>query len=164
MRTRVAATPGSPAFTEVFRQPMAGTDKTARNKPHQGGVMSDLWTWREYVVVLTPGDTAQSAITGTDVTGFDVDATDGHVGKVDKATYEVGGSYLIVDTGFWIFGKKRMIPASMVDNVDPQERKVYLRISKDDVKKAPDYDADRVWGDQRATNDEYYNMTTGRRQ
>jgi hypothetical protein len=53
--------------------------------------MTDLWTWREVVVVITPvggGDGAPTnPIQDTDVTGFDVEATDGHIGKVDEATY-----------------------------------------------------------------------------
>jgi hypothetical protein len=126
--------------------------------------MSDLWTWREIVVLVRPNDAATNPISGTDVTGFEVEATDGHIGKVDEATYDVGGSYLVADTGFWIFGKKRMIPASMVDRVDPEERKVHLRISKDEVKKAPDYDPDRLFGDQRTNQDDYYSSAVGRRQ
>jgi len=125
--------------------------------------MSDLWTWNEIVVLVTPNDAATNPITGTDVTGFDVEATDGHIGKVDEATYEAGGSYLVVDTGFWIFGKKRMVPASVVDRVDPAESKVRLRISKDEVKNAPDYDADRVSSDQRSATDDYYSSKAGRR-
>ena len=115
--------------------------------------MSDLWTWRQIVVVVTPVGTATpdaentrptNPIEGTDVTGFDVEATDGSIGKVDKATYKTGGSYLVVDTGWWIFGKKRMVPAGVVERVDLDARKVYLRVSKDDVKNAPDYDPDRA--------------------
>jgi hypothetical protein len=122
--------------------------------------MTDLWTWREVVVVITPvggGDGAPTnPIQDTDVTGFDVEATDGHIGKVDGATYETGGSYLVVDTGFWIFGKKRMIPAGLVDRVDPEESKVYLRATKDDIKKAPDYDSNRRSEDQRDDVDAHY--------
>ncbi|MBD0291736.1 MAG: PRC-barrel domain containing protein, partial [Thermoleophilia bacterium] len=47
----------------------------------------------------------------TDVVGFSVEATDGGIGKVDEATYDVGQSYLVVDTGPWIFGKKVLLPA-----------------------------------------------------
>jgi hypothetical protein len=125
--------------------------------------MSDLWTWREVVVVIDPDSAATNPIKGTDVTGFDVEATDGHIGKIDEATYEVGGSYVVVDTGFWIFGKKRLIPASVVDRVDRNQRTVYLRMSKDEVKSAPDYDPDRMFGDQRSDLDEYYGATAGRR-
>ena len=125
--------------------------------------MTDLWTWRETVVYETPDTKPTNAIRDTDVTGFDVEATDGHIGKVDEATYEVGGSYLVVDTGFWIFGKKRMIPASVVDRVDRSGRNVFLRMSKDEVKDAPDFDDARKFKGQRAEHDEYYSASTGKR-
>jgi len=89
-----------------------------------------------------------------DVTGFDVEATDGHIGKVDEATYDNGRGWLVVDTGFWIFGKKRMLPAGVVRDVDPDERKLYISIAKDDVKQAPDYDPDRFNEDQSRYEDE----------
>ena len=78
-----------------------------------------------------------------DVTGYDVEATDGHIGKVDEATNEPQSSCLVVDTGFWIFGKKRMIPAGVVQRIDPDEKKVFVGMTKDQIKDAPDYDADR---------------------
>ena len=125
--------------------------------------MNDLWTWSETVVWIEPTGTSTSPIAGTDVSGFDVEATDGHIGKVDEATYELAGSYLVVDTGFWIFGKKRMIPANVVDRVDPNEKKVSLRMSKDEVKEAPDYDPDRLFGDQQSEHDTYYGASAKRR-
>ena len=64
--------------------------------------MNELWTYVEFDVVEPRA---------LDLTGWDVEAQDGHLGKIDEATYEVGRSYIVVDTGFWIFGKKRMIPA-----------------------------------------------------
>ena len=102
----------------------------------------DVFVWRVWVVDGEEPATA-NPIEQTDVAGFDVEARDGRIGKVDKATYETGASYLVVDTGFWIFGKKRMIPAGLVERVDPEERKVYLSVTKDEVKSAPDYDPDR---------------------
>jgi hypothetical protein len=95
--------------------------------------MTSIWIWAVDVVVP-----------GVDVTGFDVDATDGHIGKVDAATYDPGTAGLVVDTGFWIFGKKRLLPAGVVARVDPDEKKVLLSISKDEVKQAPDYDESRA--------------------
>ncbi|MFD4937486.1 PRC-barrel domain containing protein, partial [Streptomyces virginiae] len=38
-------------------------------------------------------------LVGTDMTGFEVEATDGNVGKVDRHSDEVGDAYLVVDTG-----------------------------------------------------------------
>jgi len=78
-----------------------------------------------------------------DVTGFDVEATDGHIGKIDEATNAPSSSCLIVDTGFWIFGKKRMIPAGVVERVDSDDKKVYVSMTKAQIKDAPDFDADR---------------------
>ena len=99
--------------------------------------MTSIWIWA--VDVREPG-TAPPAV---DVTGFDVDATDGHIGKIDAATYEPGTAGLVVDTGFWIFGKKRLLPAGVVTGVDAAERRVQLACTKDDVKAAPDYDEAR---------------------
>jgi hypothetical protein len=89
---------------------------------------TSIWIWHVSEVSLP------------DVTGYDVEAADGHVGKVDDATYENDGGALIVDTGFWIFGKKRMLPAGMVTAVDPHERKLLVACTKDEIKSAPDYD------------------------
>ena len=87
-----------------------------------------IWIWRV------------SEVSIPDVTGFDVEATDGHVGKVDEATYDNDRGALIVDTGFWIFGKKRLLPAGIITAVDPQERKLLVACTKDEIKGAPDYD------------------------
>jgi hypothetical protein len=77
---------------------------------------------------------------GEDVTDYDVEALDGGIGSVDEATYEVSGSYLVIDTGPWIFGKKVMLPAGVVDQIDPVEKRVYVNRTKDEIKNAPGYD------------------------
>ena len=94
----------------------------------------DIYSYREGVYGPSTGD----------LTGFDVEATDGHIGKVDGATYDTAASTLVVDTGFWIFGKKRMIPAGVVQRVDANDEKIYVSMTKDQIKDAPDYDPDRV--------------------
>jgi len=99
----------------------------------------DIYTYR--IGVITPRETSNGAL--PDVTGYDVEATDGSIGKVDEATYEVASSCIVVDTGFWIFGKKRMIPAGVVHRVDSEARKIYVSMTKEQIKSAPDYDADR---------------------
>ena len=53
-----------------------------------------------------------------DFVGYDVEATDGTIGKIDESSYDASCAYLVVDTGFWIFGKRRMIPAGVVERVD----------------------------------------------
>ena len=75
-----------------------------------------------------------------DLVGYDVEATDGRIGKIDEATYDAGSAFLVVDTGFWIFGKKRLIPAGVVDSLDATDRKVFVRMTKDEIKSAPDFE------------------------
>ncbi|MFI7609970.1 PRC-barrel domain-containing protein [Nonomuraea terrae] len=76
-----------------------------------------------------------------DLVGYHVQATDGKIGSVDEATYEVGESYVIVDTGPWIFGKKVLLPARLITNIDPQERNVFVSRTKAEIKDAPEFDA-----------------------
>ena len=78
-----------------------------------------------------------------DLSGFKVEALDGSIGKVDEATHEAGGSFVVVDTGPWIFGKKVMLPAGVVDRVDHENRKVFVSRSKDEIKNAPEFDESR---------------------
>ncbi|HET6819179.1 MAG TPA: PRC-barrel domain-containing protein [Candidatus Limnocylindria bacterium] len=87
---------------------------------------SDLDTWR-----------------GTDITGFDVQAVDGEIGSVDEATYDIGASYLVVDTGPWIFGKKVLLPAGVVDMVDVTNKKLIVNRTKDEIQNAPEFDPAR---------------------
>jgi hypothetical protein len=74
---------------------------------------------------------------GIDVTGFSVEALDGSIGKVDEATYEANAHGLVVDTGPWIFGKKVVLPAGVIDRVDAEEEKVYVHRTKDQIKDSP---------------------------
>jgi len=76
---------------------------------------------------------------GTDVTGFGVEATDGSIGKVDKATYEDNAHHLVVDTGPWIFGKKVVLPGGVIEGVDVEAEKVYVNRTKDQIKDSPKF-------------------------
>jgi hypothetical protein len=84
---------------------------------------------------------------GIDLTGFGVEALDGGIGKIDEATYDVGSSYIVVDTGPWIFGKKVMLPAGVIDRVDADDEKVYVDRTKDEIKNAPEFDEDTYRSD-----------------
>ena len=95
----------------------------------------DLWTYPETIGRL-------------DLTGFDVEAVDGSIGKVDEATQEVGESYVVVDTGVWIFGKKVLLPAGLIERVDRDEEKVWVNRTKDEIENAPEFDKDNYHGDE----------------
>ncbi|MBO1286394.1 PRC-barrel domain-containing protein [Streptomyces albidoflavus] len=101
--------------------------------------MSDgIWGYQP-----TAGHTA-----GTDLIGYKVEATDGTIGKVDKHSDEVGSSYLVVDTGVWIFGKHVLLPAGTVRTVDGAERKIHVELTKEQIKNSPEFDKDRHVGDR----------------
>jgi hypothetical protein len=92
-------------------------------------MMKAIWTYPD-----------ASTWSDADITGYGVEATDGSIGKVDESSAVAGSAYVVVDTGFWIFGKKRLIPAGVIDRVDRRNEKVHLRITKDQVKNAPDFE------------------------
>lgn len=77
---------------------------------------------------------------GQDLAGFKVVAADGDIGKVDKATNEVGASYVVVDTGPWILGKKVMLPAGVIRDVDFDDEKIFVNRTKEQIKNAPEFD------------------------
>ena len=91
----------------------------------------DAWNYRE---------SAEVSNRGKDLTGFSVEAVDGSIGKVDRSTLDVGSSYVVVDTGPWIFGRKVMLPAGTIDRVDWNEEKVYVDRTKDQIKDSPELD------------------------
>ena len=78
-----------------------------------------------------------------DLTGFKVETTDGDIGKVDEATKEAGGSFIVVDTGPWIFGKKVMIPAGVIRDIDPDTETLLVSLTKEEIKNAPEFDEKR---------------------
>jgi hypothetical protein len=53
---------------------------------------------------------------------------------------DVGASFLVVDTGPWIFGKKVMLPAGTISRVDSDEEKVYVNRNKEQIKNSPEFD------------------------
>ena len=100
--------------------------------------MSEIWVW-----TWTERDTGDEQ-PRPDVTGYAVEATDGHIGTIDEASFdEDARGCIVVDTGFWIFGKKRLIPAGLIRDVDWDGKVVFLSCTKDDVKGAPDLDEAR---------------------
>ena len=97
----------------------------------------DPWTFRD----------SASATQGRAVTGFEVHATDGHIGKVDEASTDVGASQIVVDTGPWIFGRKVLLPAACIERIDWNEEKVYVDRTKDQIKGSPELGEGATWND-----------------
>ena len=110
-----------------------------------GRTTMDVWTFA-----------TEPALRGAELIGFSVEAIDGGIGKIDEATEETGRAHLIVDTGPWIFGKKVMLPAGVVDRVDLDSETVFVNRSKDEIKNAPEFEPERHRDD-----DEYRNRLGG---
>jgi hypothetical protein len=97
--------------------------------------MTELWAYRE------------PTWSGAALTGFKVEAGDGSIGKIEEAGHEVGAGYLVVDTGPWIFGKKVMLPAGAIRDVDFDAETVFVDRTKDEIKNAPEFDENRYRSD-----------------
>ena len=89
----------------------------------------EIWTY-----------STEAPIEELDLTGYTVEATDGEVGKVTEASNELGASWLVVDTGPLIFGRKVLLPAGVITQIDPEERKIYVDRTRDEIKAAPEHD------------------------
>ena len=107
----------------------------------------EIWTFRE-----TPELGSDVMETHADISGYGVEAVDGSIGKVDEATYDMGKSHLVVDTGPWIFGKKVMLPAGVVGSIDETDEKVFVNRTKDQIKNAPEFDESLVLDDTYRSN------------
>ena len=114
---------------------------------------TDLWTYREGV--WGTGTTGTTALTG-----YKIEARDGSIGRIDQATNETERSCLVVDTGPWIFGRKVMIPAGTIERVDHDGRKVFVSLTKDQIKDSPEFDDALMNDDEyRARLGDYYIRT-----
>jgi hypothetical protein len=109
---------------------VSGTSIDDRERRREEGVVdTNIWSYsREY------------AAEPLDVEGFKVEATDGDIGRVDEATYEVESSYIVVDTGPWIFGRRVVLPAGVIERIDLENEKVLVRLTKDQIKDSPELD------------------------
>jgi hypothetical protein len=101
-------------------------------------------TFQTTIVRWRAWDYADQGWLDREVSGYSVEAIDGSIGKIDQATKELNGSYLIVDTGPWIFGKKVMLPAGVVSSIDHQNKQVLVKRTKDQIKNAPEFDESMI--------------------
>jgi hypothetical protein len=113
--------------------------------------MEDVWRYRE-------SQELGSNVTQTkiDMTGFKVEALDGSIGSIDEATYGTDRSYVVVDTGPWIFGKKVMLPAGVIRGIDEDDERVYVNRTKDEIKNAPELDENFTEDTYQSTIGSYY--------
>jgi hypothetical protein len=114
--------------------------------------VNNLWDYR-------PGvwDYRESTWTlDRDLVRYDVQATDGCIGKVERAASDAAGAYVVVDLGSWVPGRKRLIPAGAIAELDHGRQQVHIALTREDVREAPDYDPDRWDDEERTQHARYY--------
>jgi hypothetical protein len=72
--------------------------------------------------------------------GMWVEALDGLVGVLGAAIDDRADGAIIVDTGPWIFGKKVLLPADAVYQVDFRARRLLVNRTRAQIANAPPYD------------------------
>lgn len=97
---------------------------------------TELWAYR-----------SDMATKSNEISGFSVETTDGGIGQIDQSSHETGAGFIVVDTGPWIFGKRVMIPAGAISDVDLDDQRVYLSLTKEQVKNSPLLDEDTPMDD-----------------
>lgn len=71
--------------------------------------------------------------------GYSVEATDGKVGSIDDHSLAADSSYIVLNTGWWIFKRNRLIPAGYISTIDGTAGTIYLTMTKREVLAAPVY-------------------------
>jgi len=76
------------------------------------------------------------------VSGYHIQAADGEIGHVDDFIVDDDSwtiRYLVIDTKNWWAGKKVLITPRCIENVSWDESKVFVKLSRESIKKAPEY-------------------------
>ncbi len=76
------------------------------------------------------------------VTGYHIETSDGDAGhvtdfKVDDRSWSVRD--LVVEAGHWYAGKEVLIPSAKVDRISYPESKVFVSLSKEDIRHTSDH-------------------------
>ncbi len=75
--------------------------------------------------------------------GFDIVATDGEIGDVEEFYFDDerwAVRYIVVNTGSWLSGRQVLISPFSVTEVDRDDRKLYVTLTKNQVEKSPNID------------------------
>lgn len=88
----------------------------------------------------------QDSFDRNDIKGYDVyaDITDEKIGSVKNILVDEAGHfrYLVVDTGFWVFGKQVLLPIGR-SRIDQNERRIYaVGFTKEQAEQLPEFSDD----------------------
>jgi uncharacterized membrane protein YfcA len=72
-----------------------------------------------------------------DIVGYDVEGPEGTIGEVEEKTEELAPSFISVDTMPSVLGRRVILPASVVEQIDHRGRKVYVDRRHEHIRDAP---------------------------
>lgn len=78
-----------------------------------------------------------------EVTGYDIEATDGTIGHVDDFIIEDKSwiiHYIVVNTKSWFTGQKVLVSPNWINKVDWANSKVYINMDTESIKNSPEFD------------------------
>jgi hypothetical protein len=89
------------------------------------------------------------------INGYAIAASDGPLGSVtdilfDDVSWQV--RWLVVDTGYWLSGRKVLLPPSVLGHLDPKEHSFSVGLTMQQVKDSPDIATDRPVSRQMETD------------
>ena len=90
------------------------------------------------------GDAENHLRSAREVIGYNLQATDGELGRVDDFLVDDADwaiRYVVVATGKWWTGRKTLVPPEWMDAIDWTGRDVHVSVTQDAVRNAPTYDA-----------------------
>jgi hypothetical protein len=90
-----------------------------------------------------------------DLVGYEVEAPDGHLGVVVRASSASAAAYLVVDAGPAVAGL-RLVPAGVVTSMQHDGRTVRTVLSRVQLAAAPSYEDDTLDDSVRAAHDRYF--------
>jgi hypothetical protein len=87
--------------------------------------------------------------------GYDIQASDGLIGTVsdflfDDMSWRI--RWLVVDTGYWLPGRKVLLPASALGHLNPLKQEFSVQLTREQVKDSPDIDSERPVSRQSETS------------
>lgn len=77
------------------------------------------------------------------VSGYDISAVDGEIGHVEEFIVEDDTwalRYMVVDTRNWLPGRKVLVSPSWVEDLDWEEEKASVSMTKEQIEASPEYD------------------------
>jgi hypothetical protein len=78
-----------------------------------------------------------------DLDGFAVQAADGPLGSVIRASAEVGRSHVIVAARPWLATAMVMLPAALIEHIDRERAIVHVASDRAEISAAPPFAGDR---------------------